>query len=247
MLFAKARRYNQQSLVPRAHARGPTGSTSSPRSLWPVSECPQGPPAVPVYSVLCPRARSVDQMSWATLAFVRRPAVSSSSPGRFGPVNEGTRCLSVVWGDLGPGRGARGIDQCSRATHVRVRGPALSSSCPGQHPLVSEVPRCPLAVREIRARVSVPMGSTAVRDNSCPDPRDCSFDPLCSTTPTWVRVLAVSTSLPGRLTSGSKGPRFQPQVPGDSGLGPSACRVDQVSRATRARVRLPAGSIRIPG
>ena len=178
---------------------------------------------------------------------VRLPAGSTSCPGHLVIVSECPGGRPALLGDSASCPTAGRVDQLSQVTKASVRGPALSSSCPGQHPLVSEVPRCPLAVREIRARVSVPMGSTAVRDNSCPDPRDCSFDPLCSTTPTWVRVLAVSTSLPGRLTSGSKGPRFQPQVPGDSGLGPSACRVDQVSRATRARVRLPAGSIRIPG
>ena len=199
-----------------------------------MSECPWGPPAVPGDSVPCPRARRVDQISRATRACVRWPVVSSSSPGRLRPVNEGMRCLPVV-------------DQCSRATHDRVRGPALSSSCPGRLALVSEVPLCRPAVREIRAQVLVPMGSTDVTDDSCPGPRDRGFDPLCWTSRAWVRVLAVSTSCPGRLAPWSEAVRVRPEVPGDSGLGPSTRSVDQLYWVTRARVRSPTVSIFFPG
>ena len=131
---------------------------------------------------------------------------------------------------------------------------------------------------EFRARVLVPMGSTAFTDDSCPGLRDRGFDPLCWTSRARVRGLKVSTSSPGLLKSGSRArgvtswpgrlmpgsevPRVRPALPGDSGPGPSAqgvdsclgdsgpCprshRVDQLYRATRARVRCPVVSTSCP-
>ena len=54
------------------------------------------------------------------------------------------------------------------------------------------------------------------------------------------------TICPGRLGPGSKGPLGRPSVPGDSCPGPRAHMVDQMSRATRAQVRGPAGSTNNP-
>ena len=48
------------------------------------------------------------------------------------------------------------------------------------------------------------------------------------------------TSSPGPLAIASNGPRGQPAVPGDWGLGPKALGVHQLSRVTRAHVRGPA-------
>ena len=55
------------------------------------------------------------------------------------------------------------------------------------------------------------------------------------------------TSSPGRLALGSKGPQVLPAITGHLGLGPRDRRVDQLSRVTQARVRMPAVSTNIPG
>ena len=62
-----------------------------------------------------------------------------------------------------------------------------------------------------------------------------------------VQVSIVSTSCPRQLGPGSDGPPCRPAVPGDSGKGPKARAVDQLSQATRARVPGSAGSTRCPG
>ena len=107
-------------------------------------------------------------------------------------------------------------------------------------------------------------GVDSCSDDSCPGPRDRGFEPLCTTTPACVLVLAVSTSCPGRLAPGSEGLWVQPEVPGDSGPGPSArrvdqlsqgdsgpcpksCRVDLLSWAYRAIVQGPRGRSDVPG
>ena len=48
------------------------------------------------------------------------------------------------------------------------------------------------------------------------------------------------------LGPGSEGPQGPPGVPGDSHSSPRACGVDQISRASRAHARCPAGSTRRP-
>ena len=53
---------------------------------------------------------------------------------------------------------------------------------------------------------------------------------------------AGSTGCPGILRPGSKGPQGRGAVPGLSRLGPNALGVDQLSRATPARLRTPVGS-----
>src|SRR5512137_2969260 len=62
-----------------------------------------------------------------------------------------------------------------------------------------------------------------------------------------LREPAVWTSYPGSLALASMAPQGRPAVPGDWGLGPKALGVDQLSRATRARIRGPAGQPDIPG
>ena len=49
----------------------------------------------------------------------------------------------------------------------------------------------------------------------------------------------MSTSCPGRIRLGSDGPRVPPTLAGNSGSGPMARGVDQVSRATQAHVPGP--------
>ena len=56
-----------------------------------------------------------------------------------------------------------------------------------------------------------------------------------------------STSPPGHIVLVSEGPRVRPAVPGDSGPGTRAHRVDRPSRANRARVRGPVGSTSCSG
>ena len=70
----------------------------------------------------------------------------------------------------------------------------------------------------------------------------CSGPPPARGGGLWVRAPAWPSraSLP-------KGPRGRPAVPADSGPGPRARGVDQLSRPTRARVRGPAGSTSCPG
>ena len=54
-------------------------------------------------------------------------------------------------------------------------------------------------------------------------------------------------SCPGRLRSGSEGPRGHKAVPGDSGPAQRACRVDLLLRSTRACIQEPAGSTSCTG
>ena len=63
----------------------------------------------------------------------------------------------------------------------------------------------------------------------------------------WILGHAVTTSCPGSLRPVSKGLRCRPAVLGDSGRCPRARGVDQLSRATRVRVRVPVGLSRCPG
>ena len=117
---------------------------------------------------------------------------------------------------------------------------------PGESGLAAKA-RCRPVSREIWAREVVPMGLKAFTDDTCPGPRDRGFHPLCWTSRAWVRVLAVSTSCPGRLASGSECLRVRPDVPGDLGPGPSARGVDQLSRLTRESVQGPRFRPDVPG
>ena len=174
---------------------------------------------------LGPRACRVHQHSRATGARVPGPAVLTSYPWRLSTGSEVLRGRTAL-----------------RATLARVVGPAGSTSCPGGLATGSDNPR---------GRKSLPFVS-----GQCPRAPD--VDQLSRATRTGVRGPAVSTSTPGRLAlwsmarivdklPGSLGPmpevlRAQPDVPGDLGPCSSACGVEQLSRATRARVRWPAQS-----
>ena len=57
----------------------------------------------------------------------------------------------------------------------------------------------------------------------------------------------MSSSSPGPLALGSEGPRSRPDVPGVSGLGPSAHVFDKLSRVNCTQVRWPAVSSSSPG
>ena len=133
-------------------------------------------------------------------------------------------------GPSGPGPRARGFDQMSRATRARVRVPVGSTSSPGQLALVSKVPQC----------------RPAVLGDSGPGLSSHGVD-----------------SFHGRLVPGSEGPWFRPAVQDVSRQCPSSQGVHQLSwttqirfegprhhqlsRATRARVRVPTGSIALLG
>ena len=63
----------------------------------------------------------------------------------------------------------------------------------------------------------------------------------------WVRGIAVSTRCAGRVAPGSEFSRYRPAVPDDLCPVQRACGFNQKSWATRARVRVLAGSISCPG
>ena len=158
------------------------------------------------------------------------------------PLSNGLRYRSAVPGDSDPCPRSRCVDQLSLMTRTSVRVLEISTICPWLLTIRSKGPWCGPAVWEIRARVLVPMGSTAFTDDSCPGLRDRGFDPLCWTSRARVRGLKVSTSSPGLLKSGSRArgvtswpgrlmpgsevPRVRPALPGDSGPCPNAQGVD---------------------
>ena len=162
-------------------------------------------------------------------------------------MSNGLRYRSAVPGDSDPCPRSRCVDQLSLTTRTSVRVLEISTICPWLLTIRSEGPWCGPAVWEIRARVLVPMRSIAVTDDSCPGLRDRRFNPLCWTSCTWVRVLAVSTSSPGRLVPTSEGLQVRPEFLGDSGPCPSTRGVDQLSRVTRARFQSPAVLTCFPG
>ena len=135
----------------------------------------------------------------------------------------------------------------SQATPTQFRGPTASTSSPSKLALVSEVPR----------------GRPDCQSDSALCQRVHGLDQLSPVTVAHVRKCTVSTRYSERLVPGSKGLRGQQavpgesvpclraslvlQIPGNSGLGPKCCGVDQLSRVSRARVRGPAGSTDGPG
>ena len=167
----------------------------------------------------------VDHLSGTTHARLQGPRGSTSCPEHFGPVSEGPRSRPL-----------------SLATQARVRGPKGSTSSPGR--LVS-------GCDSLRFRQALPGDS-----DQCPSARD--VDQLSWATHVRVRGPVRSIrcpALPGLLSEVRRGPpappgdsRSGPRVagltssPGQSGLGPMACRVDQLSWRTRAKLRWPAGS-----
>ena len=170
----------------------------------------------------------VDRLSCRTRALARVPALWTSCTGTHTLVSK-----------------ALGVDQLSRETPARLRVPAGSTrvpghSCFGPRATVStwfsgRLGPCPRARLSNRCPVRFallsegPWGQPAV-----PATRAC------------VREPAGSTTCSGRLRTVPKGPQRRPTLPGISVSGPGS-RVDQLSRANRARVRVPAGTTRLQG
>ena len=67
--------------------------------------------------------------------------------------------------------------------------------------------------------------------------KSCGVDQLSQAIPAQLGGPAVSTSSPGPLVLGSEGPRGRPAVQGDSGPGPKAGGVNQLSLAPRVLFR----------
>ena len=223
------------SRASRAMVRGPAWSTSSPGRLELGSEVPQGSPAFPG-----------DSRSG------RWPTLSTSSPGRLGPMPEGLQARPDVPADLGPCSSACGVDQLSRATRAPVRWPARSTGSPGRlvrgsvGPRGRPVPQVTRAWAECRGVARFP-GQLALGSEGPP------FDKNSRVTRVRFFFPTESTTCPARLTPASEAPGglpavlsilgqcpsarvFRPALPGDSGPGPRAQGVDQLSRTTRARL-----------
>ena len=124
------------------------------------------------------------------------------------------------------------VDQHSRTTLSRVQGP-VRSTCglghSGPCPMSSVVDQLSRATHA-QIRVSASLSSCLVQPG--PFLRARRVDQLSRETRDLVGGPAVSTSLPAELRPLPEGLRHPPAVPGDSGPGPSACRVDQLSRVT---------------
>ena len=136
---------------------------------------------------------------------------------------------------------------------ISVRVLEVSNSCPWLLTIRSEGPRgrpAPLAdsglgqtscdvdqlSQMIRDRVRGPAGLTRCRGDSGPSPSANEVDQQSWENWTCAGVHTVLTSCPGRLVPGSECLRGPPAVLGNSAPCPSACGVDQLSRATQARV-----------
>ena len=214
----RSRVVHQLSRATRARFRGPAGFTSIPRRL-----------------ALRSMAHIVDQ-----------------SPGRLGPMPEGLRARPDVPADLGPCSSACGVDQLSRATRAPVRWPARSTGSPGRlvrgsvGPRGRPVPQVTRAWAECRGVARFP-GQLALGSEGPP------FDKNSRVTRVRFFFPTESTTWPARLTPASEAPGglpavlsilgqcpsarvFRPALPGDSGPGPRAQGVDQLSRTTRARL-----------
>ena len=116
-----------------------------------------------------------------------------------------------------------------------------------------------------------PCGRSAVPGESGPRPSARSFAQVSQATRTPSQGPAVSTRCPGRYRPSSEGTRGRPTLPvqstsysgcialgtdgargqqtlqGESGPGPSTRSDSQVSRASRARARVPPGQPDVPG
>ena len=213
---------------------GPAWSTSSPRRLALGSEVPQRSPALPG-----------DSCSG------RWPALSTSSPGRLGPMPEGLRARPDVPADLGPCSSACGVDQLSRATRAPVRCSAKSTGSPGRLARGSEGPQGRPVPPGDSGLGRVLAGPPDLPDNSRSGPRARRFDKNSRVTRVRFFCPTGSTTCPARLTPASEAPGglpavlsilgqcpsarvFRPALPGDSGPGPWARAVDQLSRTIRA-------------
>ena len=138
---------------------------------------------------------------------------------------EGAGGRPAVPGDSGPCRRARGVDQPSWASQARARCLPGSTSGPGHL-----TPGSRDGVVDLRSRAT----------------RSSARGPAMSTKSpgrlgSWSKVLR-STSCPGRPGPMPGGPRGRPGLPGDSRPCPKPRGVNQMSRATSARLQVPAGS-----
>ena len=235
---ARACNDHHPSWATYAGVRGPAGLTSCSWRLGMGSVVSWVRPAHPGDSGTCPRA-----------------TMSTSCPGSLGPLSQSPCCRPAVLDDspsglvpaaltYGPGRLGLGsvVLPHPRALPGDSR-PALIASGVEQFSLAT------------RARVRFPAGSTSSPGESRFHPRARGIHQLSRVTLDRVRVPAVSTSTPGRLVLVSEGSRRWPALTGDrdwvrrpagSTSCPEASRpppiahgVDQLSRATQARVDSP--------
>ena len=142
---------------------------------------------------------------------------------------EGAGGRPAVPGDSGPCRRARGVDQPSWASQARARCRPGSTRGPGPLTPGSRDGGVDLRSRATRSGARGPARSTK------------SPGRLGS----WSKVLR-SPSCPGRPGPLPEGPRGRPGLPGDSRPCPKPRGVNQMSRATSARLQVPAGSTRGP-
>ena len=203
----------------------------------------------------------LDQLSLATWARVRGNTDRPAFQGDLGP---GLRSRGVYQLSRASQTGSegRGVDQLSRVTRERVQGPMGQPTVPGSRACVpgpTLSTSCPVLLGPMNEG---PSCRPAVLGNSGLVTSAHRVDRLSGMTRSRVRVPAGLTRCPGRLAPFSEfpwvrhavpgdlgqGPRARGSTscPGDSGPGPSYCGVDQLSRATRARVRVPAGSTSCP-
>ncbi|XP_020946894.1 collagen alpha-2(I) chain-like [Sus scrofa] len=262
---------DQLSWVTLARVRRPSGSTSSPGRLFPVSEAPRCGQTIPVFpgdSCPGPRARGFDQLSRVTCDMVgdprvdqpfqttqaraRYPTVSTSIQGDSGPCprglqpgSEGLRSGPALPGHSRLRPKACGFDLLSQGNRGQVRGPEGSTSCP----------------RGLGPVPDFQQGRSAFPDASrmCPSARgeDQQFQVL-GFQGTQGRPDVFGDSGPVPRSHGVEqvskatracygGPTGQPDVPGNSGPAPRACGLDQLSRATRTCVQGPTWSTRCWG
>ena len=214
----KIRRVDQLSWVTCAQVEGPRGPPDVPGYSGQRSRA-RGQPVVPVESNPGKTYRVVDQGSGATRAPVRGP--ESGRPSVLGNWGLYPRPRGVDNSSKGLGsafESLRGRPAVSRDSWLspRARGvDQLSQVTPAQvlGPAVNHLSQAP------RAHARCPVGST-----SCPvGLRPGSECPRCR------------PSVP-RFGPGSQVLWGQTCVPGNSYSGPRACGVDQLSRASRARV-----------
>lgn len=135
-------------------------STSYPRRLGTLPECPRARTAVLGDARSSPKARGVNQHSWLTPDWVGGPAVSTCYPAPLGPGSDGPRVPPDILRVSGPGPKASGFYQLSRMTGARVRRTLVSTSVPGDSQLGPSAPRIDQRSRATRAPALRPAVST---------------------------------------------------------------------------------------
>ena len=133
----------------------------------------------------------------------------------------------------------------SWVTRARVRGPAVSTSCPGRLKSGSRARGFTSWPGRHVPGSEIPWVRPAILGDSGLGQTSRDVDQLSQTIRNWVRGTAVLTRCPGDSGPGPV-PTVSISSPGRIGLCRWAHGVDQLSRATCARVRVPAGSTRSP-